>query len=91
MVTPTTPEPLHHSKSQVLSPDPAPRSKAQLLMEQVDCISVISKAMAESSKKRDELIDAKLNRAKLTNLAILMDTGVISADEYREKAIKFLE
>ena len=47
--------------------------------------------MSDSNARRNELIEAKLTATKLANLKMLLDMGVISTEEFKEKAIKLIE
>jgi cell division septum initiation protein DivIVA len=63
-----------------------PRSKAQLLEKQVDSIARISEDLNGNNKKREALLDLKLSDAKVKNLKIALEFGLISQDEFESKA-----
>ena len=65
---------------------PVIRTKAQLLGTQVDSVQKISEDLNRTSQKRDLLINAKLSQVRFAKLQQAFGIGLISKQEFDQKA-----
>jgi hypothetical protein len=72
-------------------PEGAATTKGKLLRSQVESLEKISKDFAESTRNQEAYLSVKTKGARLANLKILLDTGVISKEEFAEEATKIVE
>jgi hypothetical protein len=72
-------------------PEGAATTKGKLLRSQVKSLENISKDFAESTRTQEAYLSVKKKGARLAILKVLLDTGVISTEEFAEEATKIVE